>query len=1039
MRPKYTQIPCKKEYNSYLNDELYSATVKDKFYFDFIQQHALDGFFILESTKLDHYFCSQKFLELLGYDSDINYKNKSISKDFIPSKDRDQFYKIISSKDTYNKEVRKWTFRFIHSHKFILWLECAIISFTNASLEKRILVAVKDVTKFKKPDLNLQEQIKRYEHVLDGTGIGTWEWNVQTGETIFSNQWAKIIGYDLEELKPTSVDTWHKFANPEDADYCQKILNEHFEGKTKVYKTEARMRHKNGHWVWVADRGKVVSWTEDGKPEWMTGYHEEITQIKKETERSQKFIEEAPTAIAMFDTEMRYIVASKKWKQDYHIEEVDIINKSHYDIFPDVKQEWKAIHLLGLEGTPLQSEEDEFIDRFGKHRYLKWSMRPWYTNEQKIGGIIIHTTDITQIKELEQISESRKQFLETVLESLEVGIVSCNAKGELELFNQKTREWLGLPIAAMDPDRFADYYGLYHEDGKTQLTTAEIPLIQVLKHGHISNPNIKIKPKHGQDRFVSVRGSQIRDKKGLVIGAVIAMHDITSYKKAQEKLRLSEETFRGNFENAAIGMAICDLNAKPLKVNKSLCSILSYTQNELLEKSIFELVDKKDLNRLNDLIGALVNKKQDHFHVELQFLSNQNEKIYVLIFASLITDSNGDPLLITMQIKNISIRKLAQQQLNKTLAHQKALLASSTNISFVATDKEGLITDFNEGAHNLLGYKVENIKNKSVLLFHDPKELEQKIENLNKKFPIEVNNFEALVFEAKRRKSIIQEWNYVDINKNKIPVLLTITPILQDEQLIGYLHAALEITDLKDARNEILNLLEVTKEQNQRLRNFAHIVSHNLRSHSSNFCGLLDLLKMEYPKINENKIIQLLGTASENLEETIEHLNEVVVINTLVKENLHPLNLYDFVENAIENTRALAMKADVKIIFDVDKNVNIPGIPAYLDSILLNFITNGIKYRSLERNSFIKLYTQTNLVSGEIILNIQDNGLGIDLHRNGHKLFGMYNTFHKHEDSRGIGLFITKNQIEALGGKIEVESEVNKGTLFKIYFKNEEN
>ena len=196
---------------------------------------------------------------------------------------------------------------------------------------------------------------------------------------------------------------------------------------------------------------------------------------------------------------------------------------------------------------------------------------------------------------------------------------------------------------------------------------------------------------------------------------------------------------------------------------------------------------------------------------------------------------------------------------------------------------------------------------------------------------------------------------------------------------------------------------------------------------------------MEYPKINENKIIQLLGTASENLEETIEHLNEVVVINTLVKENLHPLNLYDFVENAIENTRALAMKADVKIIFDVDKNVNIPGIPAYLDSILLNFITNGIKYRSLERNSFIKLYTQTNLVSGEIILNIQDNGLGIDLHRNGHKLFGMYNTFHKHEDSRGIGLFITKNQIEALGGKIEVESEVNKGTLFKIYFKNEEN
>ena len=445
------------------------------------------------------------------------------------------------------------------------------------------------------------------------------------------------------------------------------------------------------------------------------------------------------------------------------------------------------------------------------------------------------------------------------------------------------------------------------------------------------------------------------------------------------------------------------------------------------------------LKRLHTLIKELVNKKQDHFHVEVRFLSNKNEKIYVLIFASLITDSNGEPLLITMQIKNISLRKLAQQQLNKTLAHQKALLDSSTKISFVATDKKGVITDFNQGAQNLLGYKAENIKNESVLLFHDPKELHQKTEYLNKKSSIKFTSFEALVLEAKKRKSTIQELNYVDINKNEIPVLLTITPILQDEQLIGYLHAALEITDLKKAQNEILNLLEVTKDQNQRLRNFAHIVSHNLRSHSSNFSALLDLFKMEHPELNENQIIQLLGTASENLEETIEHLNEVVVINTLVKENLNPLNLHDFVENAVKNTSALAMKAAVKIKFEIDKKVNILGIPAYLDSILLNFITNGIKYRSLERESFIKLYTQSNLASGETILNIEDNGLGIDLKRHKHKIFGMYNTFHKHEDARGIGLFITKNQIEAIGGKIEVESEVNKGTLFKIYLKNEKN
>ena len=112
----------------------------------------------------------------------------------------------------------------------------------------------------------------------------------------------------------------------------------------------------------------------------------------------------------------------------------------------------------------------------------------------------------------------------------------------------------------------------------------------------------------------------------------------------------------------------------------------------------------------------LVEKKEDHFHVELQFRSKKNKKIYVLIFASLIKDSNGEPLLITTQIKNISIRKLAQQQLNKTLAHQKALLAASTKVSFIATDKKGYITDFNRGAQNLLGYSPENVKRNTIRL-----------------------------------------------------------------------------------------------------------------------------------------------------------------------------------------------------------------------------------------------------------------------------------------------------------------------------------
>jgi signal transduction histidine kinase len=107
-------------------------------------------------------------------------------------------------------------------------------------------------------------------------------------------------------------------------------------------------------------------------------------------------------------------------------------------------------------------------------------------------------------------------------------------------------------------------------------------------------------------------------------------------------------------------------------------------------------------------------------------------------------------------------------------------------------------------------------------------------------------------------------------------------------------------------------------------------------------------------------------------------------------------------------------------------------VPTYIDSILRNFITNAVKYRSLDRNPIVQLSAKSE--NGYTILSITDNGLGIDLKKYGAKLFGMYKTFHDRKDARGIGLYITKNQIEAMNGKVTATSEIGKGTTFKIYF-----
>ena len=136
---------------------------------------------------------------------------------------------------------------------------------------------VVDVTKRHQTEEALAQQSQRMSNILWGTGVGTWEWNVQTGETRFNERWAELIGYTLDELAPVSIATWMKYADPDDLAASAAALEKHFAGETDHYECESRMRHKDGHWVWVLDRGKLISRTHDGLPEWMAGTHSDIT------------------------------------------------------------------------------------------------------------------------------------------------------------------------------------------------------------------------------------------------------------------------------------------------------------------------------------------------------------------------------------------------------------------------------------------------------------------------------------------------------------------------------------------------------------------------------------------------------------------------------------------------------------------------------------------------------------------------------------------------------------------------------------------
>jgi len=145
----------------------------------------------------------------------------------------------------------------------------------------KLFGSFQDITQKREEAAKSYEQAQRHQLMVESTAVGFWDWNIKTGETVFSERWAEIIGYTLEELEPVNIETWLKHCHPDDLVVSGAKLEEYWQGKTTLYACEARMRHKNGRWVWVYDTGRVVEWDEDGSPLRMIGTHLDINEHKK--------------------------------------------------------------------------------------------------------------------------------------------------------------------------------------------------------------------------------------------------------------------------------------------------------------------------------------------------------------------------------------------------------------------------------------------------------------------------------------------------------------------------------------------------------------------------------------------------------------------------------------------------------------------------------------------------------------------------------------------------------------------------------------
>lgn len=228
---------------------------------------------------------SENFEKLLGYYPSEETQQVGFWKSLMHPEDIEQVE--INLKETFNGKGEKWSQEFRikkFTGEYMYVIDKGLIIRDQSGLPIRMIGSTQDITYRKKAEGEIASQKERMSNVLAATNAGTWEWNVQTGETVYNEIWANIIGYTLAELEPINGDTWRIHAHPNDFNESKRLLELHFAGKTENYESEWRMRHKNGSWVWVLDRGKVLSWTADGKPLMMFGTHVDITEKKQREE-----------------------------------------------------------------------------------------------------------------------------------------------------------------------------------------------------------------------------------------------------------------------------------------------------------------------------------------------------------------------------------------------------------------------------------------------------------------------------------------------------------------------------------------------------------------------------------------------------------------------------------------------------------------------------------------------------------------------------------------------------------------------------------
>ena len=450
-----------------------------------------------------------------------------------------------------------------------------------------------------------------------------------------------------------------------------------------------------------------------------------LRALESSAENMKQLIKSTPLSLAMFDKDMNYIACSSKFLEDWWVKEEPmdiekIVGLNHYEIFEDVKDEWKQLHQKCLKGATILKEDDFFIKADGKKEWVRWQNTPWRDIEGKIQGLIIFTEFITERKETEELIKESQSKLSTLLENLPGMVYGCNndkdwtvnfvSNGSIELTGYKPDEFL----KKHDPISFKK---ITHPEDVDYVWDE---ITRCLEKREIFEVHYRIFTKSGELKHLFERGQGVFDEKGNLLSLEGIILDVSRQKAIEDRLRKSEANLAEAQRLASLGSWEWYIESKELLWSDEYYRICGLDPDKTVPslQTCINILHPADRSKAEDAFKWLL-KHQEPLQFDVRILRKNREIRYVSYKAGLVYDEDGKAIKIVGSIQDITEKKEAEVALQESENRNKALLSALPDIIFILS-VDGTYLDCQVPDRSQLLYSQEDFLGKNLKELFEP-------------------------------------------------------------------------------------------------------------------------------------------------------------------------------------------------------------------------------------------------------------------------------------------------------------------------------